>query len=38
MKKIVSKNDQMKKILEILGNQSDQDTSFITDDTAKDYI
>lgn len=36
--KLVSKNDQLKKILNILGDQSEIDTSFITDASAKNYV
>ena len=34
---IVSKNDQLKKILDVLGYQDEQDLSFVTDDSALDY-
>lgn len=37
-KNIVSKNDQLKVILEILGDQNSDDTSFVTDNSALDYI
>ena len=37
-KNIVSKNDQLKEILEILGDQDTLDTSFITYPAALDYI
>ena len=37
-KNIVSKNDQLKVILEILGDQDSQDTSFVSDPSALDYI
>lgn len=37
-KNIVSKNDQLKVILEILGDQDAQDTSFVSDPSALDYI
>lgn len=30
-KNIVSKNDQLKRILEILGDQNEEDTSFVSD-------
>ena len=36
--KVVSKSDQLKKILDILGNQSELDTSFVTDPSAQKYI
>jgi mitogen-activated protein kinase 1/3 len=35
---IVSKNDQLKMILEILGDQDTTDTSFVSDSSALDYI
>lgn len=35
---IVSKNDQLKMILEILGDQNSEDTSFVSDQSALDYI
>lgn len=35
---IVSKNDQLKMILEILGDQDSMDTSFVSDQSALDYI
>ena len=34
---IVSKNDQLKKILDVIGFQDEQDLSFVTDDSAVDY-
>tara|TARA_B110001450_G_C17481785_1_gene424539 strand:- start:410 stop:568 length:159 start_codon:yes stop_codon:yes gene_type:complete len=34
---IVSKNDQLKKILDVIGYQDEQDLSFVTDDSAMDY-
>lgn len=34
----MSKNDQLKKILNILGDQTEIDTSFITDASAKNYV
>jgi mitogen-activated protein kinase 1/3 len=34
---IVSQNDQLKKILDVLGHQDEQDLSFVTDDSAIDY-
>ena len=34
---IVSKNDQLKKILDVIGFQDEQDLSFVTDDSALDY-
>ena len=37
-KNIVSKNDQLKRILEILGDQSQEDTSFVSDNSAHNYI
>jgi hypothetical protein len=37
-KNIVSKNDQLKVILEILGDQDTADTSFVSDPSALDYI
>jgi serine/threonine protein kinase len=37
-KNIVSKNDQLKVILEILGDQDSQDTSFVSDPSALEYI
>jgi len=37
-KNIVSKNDQLKLILEILGDQNQQDTSFISDASAHNYV
>jgi len=37
-KNIVSKNDQLKVILEILGDQDLNDTSFVSDPSALDYI
>ena len=36
--KIVSKNDQLKKILDILGDQTEDDTSFVTDGSAQKYV
>ena len=36
--KIVSKNDQLKKILDILGDQTEDDTSFVTDASAQKYV
>jgi serine/threonine protein kinase len=37
-KNIVSKGDQLKVILEILGDQDATDTSFVSDPSALDYI
>ena len=37
-KNIVSKNDQLKVILDILGDQNSEDTSFVSDQSAQDYI
>lgn len=37
-KNIVSKNDQLKVILEIMGQQTAEDTSFISDASAIDYV
>jgi len=37
-KNIVSKNDQLKVILDILGDQTSEDLSFVTDASALDYI
>jgi mitogen-activated protein kinase 1/3 len=37
-KNIVSKSDQLKVILEILGDQDASDTSFVSDPSALDYI
>jgi mitogen-activated protein kinase 1/3 len=34
---IVSKNDQLKKILDVIGFQDENDLSFVTDDSALDY-
>lgn len=37
-KNIVSKNDQLKVVLNILGDLDEKDTSFITDDSANKYV
>jgi hypothetical protein len=37
-KNIVSKNDQLKVILEIMGKQTEEDISFISDGSAVGYV